>query len=342
VRIKGENIMDLKEALRNRAVLINKEIDNILDVGNQPRLKGAMRHLPLLESSKRLRPIMAVLAAEAVSDGEGGRGAQRVLPFALCLEIIHNFTLVHDDIMDNDDLRRGVKTTHVEFDPSTAINAGDALFARAFEVLSTVEIEDFVLRTLHHDVAKMVREIGEGQQWDLDFGTKTEVGVDEYLLMVELKTARIFQMAAKGGTLIGGGTKEQVESMDEYGRLVGVGFQIWDDYLDYKRSSDLKSAFSDIRQGKRTLIVLHALETLKSDEQKRNELLGILGNENASDDEVKSAVEILNSCGSLDHAKNQAQEFADKALEKLRVLSESSSRKLLEDIANYMVAGREF
>jgi geranylgeranyl diphosphate synthase type I len=266
----------------------------------------------------------------------------RTMPFALSLEVIHNFTLVHDDIMDNDELRRGVPTVHVAFDTNTAINAGDAMLSLAFEILSTLQVDDALHRQIQHDVAKMVREIGEGQQWDLDFGTRMDVSIDEFLLMVELKTARIFQMAARGAALIADGTEEQVANMDEYGRLIGVGFQILDDILDFRRDKALKSVGSDIRQGKRTLIVLHALEQLGSDEGKRNELLDILGNNKASDDDVKRAINIMNECGSIDFAQSYATKYGKQALAKLDVLPQSPSRKILEDFANFMVEERKY
>jgi geranylgeranyl diphosphate synthase type I len=334
--------MELLETLKARRLLINYELDKILDVGEQPRLKGAMRHLPVVDTSKRLRPLLAMLCAEAVSDGPSGPGAMRTIPFALSLEVIHNFTLVHDDIMDDDPLRRGVRTVHVEYDTPTAINAGDALFARSFEILSKLEVDDKTLRTILLEVAQMVRQIGEGQQWDLDFGERMDVKTDEYLRMVELKTARIFQMAAKGGTLIGGGTDEQITAMEEYGRLIGVGFQILDDVLDFSRDTALKNAGSDIRQGKRTLIVLHCLENLDDDSDMKNEFLGILGNNESSDDEIKRAIEILNSTESIKYAKDNAISYGKQALDKLRVLPENESRTILENFANFMVEGRTF
>ncbi|UCH88640.1 MAG: polyprenyl synthetase family protein [Thermoplasmata archaeon] len=334
--------MEFLEGLKDRIELINSELARYLNVGDQPRLKSAMRHLPLVESSKRLRPLLALLCAEAVSDGPGGEGSKRTIPFALTLEVIHNFTLVHDDIMDEDELRRGVKTVHVEYDMPTAINAGDALFARAFEILSETGLDDAGLRKLTREVAQMVREVGEGQQWDLDFGSRMDVSTDDFLKMIELKTARIFQLAAKGGTLIGGGTEDQVKSMEEYGRLIGVGFQILDDILDFSRDSALKCAGSDIRQGKRTLLVLHALEKLKDDEKTRTELMSILGNSSASDEDIKRSLEILNSCGSMEYAQDFALNYGKLALKKLEVLPESPSRKALEGFANFMVEGRTF
>jgi len=334
--------MKLLETLKARRLLLNYELDKILNVGDQPRLRSAMRHLPLVDTSKRLRPLLAMLCAEAVSDGPSGPAAMRTIPFALSLEVIHNFTLVHDDIMDDDPLRRGVKTVHVEYDMPTAINAGDALFARAFEILSKLEVDDKTLRAILLEVAQMVRQIGEGQQWDLDFGDRLDVSTQDYLRMVELKTARIFQMAAKGGTLIGGGTGEQIAAMEEYGRLIGVGFQILDDVLDFSRDASLKSAGSDIRQGKRTLIVLHCLENLTQDEEARQEFLNILGNGEATDEQIKRAVDILNSTGSIQYAKDYAKSFGEKALEKLKVLPDNESRIILENFANFMVEGRTF
>ena len=199
--------MDLKGYNEGVVKKIDAALAQMLDVGEQDTLRKAMMHLPL-SGGKRLRPSLAMLVADCVS-GEGGRA----LPFGLALEIIHNFTLVHDDIMDRDDYRRGVKTVHKMWDEPTAINAGDALFARAFEILSTVEVTPEVFRELVYDVACMVRQIGEGQQWDMEFEKQKKVTEEEYLKMIERKTALMFMTGAKGGALIGGGTEEQVKAM---------------------------------------------------------------------------------------------------------------------------------
>jgi geranylgeranyl diphosphate synthase type I len=321
--------MKLTSKLQDRISIIDTALDDALKEGKQPKLLEAMRHLPTA-GGKRLRPILVMLTAEAV-----GGDSNRSMPFGLSLEIIHNFTLVHDDIMDQDDLRRGVKTVHNVYGQNTAINAGDALLARAFEILSSIEIEDNKLRNLIYEVARMVRELGEGQQSDLDFEDQGDISADEYLGMIEKKTGLMFMMAAKGGALIGGGTEEQIEAMAEYGRLLGIGFQIWDDVLDIKRSKDLKSYGSDIKAGKKTLMMVYALEHAEVED--KNKLVDILGNREASDEDIKLAIEILNRSGAVEYTQNLAEDYANRALELLNVLPDSDSKVVLEEFVEFMV-----
>lgn len=323
--------MELMMRLESRRKIVNEALIKTLDVGDVTKLKKAMRHLPLA-GGKRLRPILAMLAADAVS----GKG-KKTLPFGNALEIIHNFTLVHDDIMDKDDLRRGKKTVHVLFDEPTAIIAGDALFARAFEILATLEVDDSKIRILLKDVARVVREIAEGQQMDMDFEDRLDVGEEEYLKMIERKTAALFAMAAKGGAIIGNGTNEQIKSMEEYGRLLGMGFQIWDDYLDVsgKEKKLGKPVGSDIKNGKHTLMVVHALRRLSGGERKR--FLSVLGNEDASAEDVNSAIALLEKMGSINYAKTLSFDFAAKAKKRLDVLPLSEHKELLNDFIDFMV-----
>ena len=297
--------MELSLKLQERISTIDEALDEALKLGEQPKLLEAMRHLPIA-GGKRLRPALVMLITEAV-DGDSARS----LPFGISLEIIHNFTLVHDDIMDQDDLRRGVKTVHNVYGQSSAINAGDALLARAFEILTTIELENDKLLNLIHEVARMVRQLGEGQQSDLDFEDQLEITADEYLGMIEKKTGLMFMMAAKGGAVIGNGSDEQVEAMAEYGRLLGIGFQIWDDVLDIKRSKDMKSYGSDIKAGKKTLMMVYAFEHASEDD--KVQLNQIVGNRTASDDDINLAIEILNRSGAVDYTQNLAEEYADKA-----------------------------
>jgi geranylgeranyl diphosphate synthase type I len=273
-----------------------------------------------------------MLTADAVSEK-----GDKAVPFGVALELIHNFTLLHDDVMDKDELRRGVKTVHVMFDEATAINAGDVLFARAFEMLSTTDVSDAVLRNLVREVAEAVRNIGEGQQLDKDFETRTDISEDDYLKMIEYKTAMLFQIAAKGGAMIASATDEQVKAMAKYGRLLGMGFQIWDDYLDLKASEELlgKPVGSDIKNGKRTLMIVHALGRLKGDEKET--FLRILGNQNASREDVKAAIELLDKVGSCAYAETMALDFAKRSKELLKVLPDSEHRAILGKITDYMV-----
>jgi geranylgeranyl diphosphate synthase type I len=323
--------MELKNLLKDRISRVNVALETALDGGRQEKLRQAIRHIPMA-GGKRLRPVLAMLTADAISEK-----GENVIPFGVTLELIHNFTLLHDDVMDKDDLRRGVQTVHKMFDESTAINAGDVLFARAFETLTTTQVDDAVLRNLVLEVAKAVRNIGEGQQLDKDFEVRTDISEADYLKMIEYKTARLFQIATKGGAMIAGGSSEQIEAMSEYGRILGMGFQIWDDYLDLKADEALlgKPVGSDIKNGKRTLMVVHALERLEGAD--KEEFLRVLGNYEATQEEVRGAIELMDKVGSTAYAEKMALDFAQKSKELLEVLSDSEHKNILDLITDYMV-----
>jgi geranylgeranyl diphosphate synthase type I len=327
--------MDLSSMLADRIKAVNEALTIALDVGEQEKLRRAISHIPMA-GGKRLRPVLAMLTADAVaSKGENA------IPFGVSVELIHNFTLLHDDVMDKDDLRRGVQTVHKLFDEATAINAGDVLFARAFEILTTTEVSHAVIRDLVREVAEAVRNIGEGQQLDKDFEDRTDISEKDYLKMIEYKTARLFQVATKGGAMIAGGTEEQITAMSEYGRLLGMGFQIWDDYLDLKADEALlgKPVGSDIKNGKRTLMVVHTMERLEG--QEKDDFLGVLGNQEALQEEISSAIALMDSAGSIAYAEKMALDFAGRSKELLNVLNDNEAKDILGQITDYMVSRKK-
>jgi geranylgeranyl diphosphate synthase type I len=259
------------------------------------------------------------------------------------LEIIHNFTLVHDDIIDEDLTRRGRPTVHAMFDIPTAIIAGDALFAIGFQALAKTKVDGERLRRLLKNLSETVFMIAEGEQMDIDFENSPEVTIDAYIEMVEKKTAVLFACAAEGGAIIGGGSEKQIRDMKEYARLLGIGFQIWDDVLGLIGNEKVlgKPVGSDIRNGKRTLIVVHAMQTLGPKGRKRNvRTLNALGNEKATDEEVKRVIQLFKDIGSLDYAKSIALEYSEEAKARLACLKPSKDRDFLREIVDFSV-GRE-
>jgi len=323
--------MDLKATLRERAAPVEAALREYLREREPVRLYRAMAHIPLA-GGKRLRPVMALLACELV----GGNAADAV-PFGAALETIHNFTLVHDDIMDDDDLRHGVAACHALYGRDTAINAGDALFAYAFEILTDVPADEAVRVALVRHVARTVREIAEGQQMDMDFEARETVGADEYLEMIRLKTSILFGAAAFGGALVGGASRAQADELRGMAVAVGLGFQIWDDYLDATASAELlgKPTGSDIRQGKRTLLVVEALERAEGDDRVR--LLAILDEPGNSDAEIAEAVAIIERCGALARCRELALGYLDSARETLARYTAGAARATLEALLAYMV-----
>ena len=290
-----------------------------------------MAHIPLA-GGKRLRPVMAQLTCEMV-----GGDASKAIPFAAALEVIHNFTLVHDDVMDDDDLRHGVAACHTVYGLPTAILAGDSLFAYAFEMIAESNVNGNVKSELVRHTAYTVRRIAEGQQMDINFEEEETVDPELYLEMIRLKTSILFGSAAYGGALIGGKDQDEANKLRQMAIWVGLGFQIWDDYLDATASAEIlgKPSGSDIRQGKRTLLVIEALN--RADGNSRSELIKILDNANNNDDEVKRAVSIMSDCGALDSCREQALGYLNGAKNTIANYPKSEARIMLEDLLEYMV-----
>ena len=320
------------EDYKDRVKTINDQLMRSFEVIENLNLRAAMAHYPDA-GGKRLRPLLATIVCESF-----GGDSDRAIPFGVALEMIHNFTLVHDDVMDEDDTRRGMKTVHTEYGIPEAILAGDAMFARAFEIVLESDVDDPSAVRLVDILARSVRLLADGQQMDLDFEERDIVSPDEYLEMIERKTAVLYSAAAQGGAIIGGASEPHQEAMFEYGRLIGLGFQIWDDVLDLRSDKETfgKPVLNDIRNGKKTLIVVHALDTMKGPE--KEQLMAILGKRDATDDELQLAKGLLESIGSIDYASRVASEFVAKAKDKLSVLKDSQHKAVLMAFADFMLA----
>ena len=322
--------MNLKEKLAIKAKPINKALEEYLKVREPEKLYKASAHIPLA-GGKRLRPVMAMITCEMV-----GGDSVKAIPFAAALEAIHNFTLVHDDVMDDDDLRHGVDACHTIYGLSTAILAGDTLFAYAFEMITDCDIDDRVKADLVKNIAYVVRKIAEGQQMDINFEEEETVDAKEYLEMIRLKTSILFGAAAYGGAKIGGTSEEEARELEMMATNVGLGFQIWDDYLDATATEEIlgKPSGSDIRQGKRTLLVIEALNRANDIDRKR--LIEILDSKN-TDEEIEEAVEIMDRCGALEECHKQAKGYLEGARKTLSNYPESEARQLFEELLEYMV-----
>jgi geranylgeranyl diphosphate synthase type I len=317
---------------KDRIKMMNDQLMQSFEAMDNVNLRAAMAHYPAA-GGKRLRPLLATMVCEAF-----GGNPDLAVPYGVALEMIHNFTLVHDDVMDEDDTRRGLKTVHHEYGIPEAILAGDAMFARAFEIVLESDIEDSRVIKLVEILARSVRLLADGQQMDLDFEDRDVVSPEEYLEMIERKTAVLYSAAAQGGAIVGGASEQQQEAMFEYGRLIGLGFQIWDDVLDLRSTKESfgKPVLNDIRNGKKTLIVVHALDAMKSPQ--KDELSAVLGKKDATEEELMSAKELLETVGSIDYASRIASEFVAKAKEELKAVKDDNHRMILAGFADFMLS----
>lgn len=324
--------MDIKQEIQKRGDFFNKELEKFLREGSPEILYNAARHLPLA-GGKRLRPVLAMVSCEAVKGD-----IIDVIPLSISLELIHNFTLVHDDIMDKSKLRRGLPSVHIKFGEPTAIIAGDLLFTKAFESMHNTIGDLKAFKNVEYGLIDCIREICEGQQLDMEFEKRKIVTEEEYLEMIRKKTAVFFQYAAEAGALLGGGSNEQVNSLNQYGISLGLGFQIWDDFLDVSSDEEIlgKDIGNDIRNGKKTLIACHCLNNTKGDEKKTLEK--IFGNLNASDKEVKEVYTIFKKLGSAEYAKKTAISYCETAKKSLEILPDTEAKQILIAFAEYSIS----
>ncbi|UCC93686.1 MAG: polyprenyl synthetase family protein [Thermoplasmata archaeon] len=314
---------------------IEPYLEEQLSIGHHPEVLKAIAYYPMA-GGKRLRPVLTLAVADAISEGAGWRA----MPFGCALELVHNFTLVHDDLMDEDSVRRGRPTLHTVWDEASAINTGDILFALSFEVMTKTEADDATVRRLVTEASRTVFEIGEGQQWDMDFegaepGSVTE---EDYLRMNEFKTGRLFEMASKGGARVAGADEALAQEMGLFAREMGIGFQIWDDYLDvYADQAKLgKDVGSDIRNGKHTLMAIRTLASASPED--RPVFLKAFGNADATEEEVASAIGVMERTGAVESARDTAKAYAARAEERLRLLHPSEHREFLRGLIYYMIA----
>jgi geranylgeranyl diphosphate synthase type I len=318
-------LMMLIDEIKKRSVHVDAAINELLPVAPPEELYKASRYL-VDAGGKRLRPAVLILAAEAV-----GSNLKSILPAAVAVELVHNFTLIHDDIMDKDDIRRGRPAVHMIWGEAGAILAGDTLYSKAFEILSKVENEPTRILKCMDVLSKTCTEICEGQWLDMDFEKWEKVTESEYIQMVEKKTSVLYAAAAKIGALLGGASDETAEALFEYGRLIGIGFQIYDDVLDMITPEEVlgKVRGSDLMEGKHTLIVIDAFE--------KGVKLDIFGKGEATQEETDEAVQILTECGSIDYVKNLAISYINEGKAKLDVLQDCPEKELLLQIADYMI-----
>jgi geranylgeranyl diphosphate synthase type I len=325
---------DLSTSVLEVLPLIEARIAERLTASRHPRLGQAMMHL-IEGGGKRMRASLPWLVAKAVGDTHSG-----LLDVGAAIEIIHNFTLVHDDIMDDDPVRRGRPAVHIAYDVPTAINAGDAMLAIAFEHLCDAPSFDMaLLPDIVERIAWMVRRVSEGQQLDIEFEHESDVTEPRYLEMIEGKTAVMFQVCSELGALLSGADEETIDCMREWGLNVGLCFQLMDDLIDVVSDTATlgKPAGSDVAQGKRTLMVIHALDQPES--EAKSALLRALGKgEEATKEDIEAAHHGLESSGSIAYGRERATAYHEAAHACLDRLPPSPALRALREFTDLQLA----
>ncbi len=303
--------------------------------GKPSELYDAASHLPKA-GGKRLRPVLLLAVTKGV-----GENWKKAIPAAAAIELLHNFTLVHDDIMDKDEFRRGVPTVHKIWGEDIAILAGDLLFSKVFEAASKLldyGVEPDKVVQVVNRLSQAATIVAEGQTLDLRFVKEVYVSEREYLDMIERKTATLFKIAAEIGAIIGNASSECIEKIKEYGLNIGIAFQIRDDILgltaDEKKLG--KPVYSDLREGKKTILVINALSKLP--EHEKQFLLKVLG-KTQDINLLKKAAELIIRSGALDYAEELAKQYVKKALISLEqsCIQDKEVYEMLKELALYIV-----
>ncbi len=278
---------------------------------------------------KRIRPVLCLMGNELFDDIR-----QDAWEVATAIELFHNFTLIHDDIMDKAPLRRGMETVHKKYGVSTAILAGDVMQVAAYEHLNKVHTS--FLRQVLGLFNKSAREVCEGQQIDMDFEKQEIVGHEEYLKMIELKTSVLLAASLKLGAILGGAGERNQNLVYEFGRKLGLAFQVQDDYLDAFGDPDKfgKQTGGDILSNKKTFLLIHALETASTVQQK--ELKELIKQNSA--DKVQKVLQLFRDCKVDDWAIQLKNQFLDQAFNHLEDIAVLSVRKEpLKQLALFLV-----
>ena len=270
---------------------------------------------------KRLRPVLTLMASE-VFDTD----CKNALAAATAVEVFHNFSLIHDDIMDDAPLRRGNETVHEKWDINTGILSGDAMLILAYQYFE--EYEPSVFRELAKLFSKTALEVCEGQQYDVDFETRDEVTIPEYLKMIEYKTAVLVGAAMKMGAIVAQTSEENANLIYDFGLNLGLAFQLQDDYLDAFGDPKTfgKQVGGDIIENKKTYLYLKAVEFASEESRKQlTHLFSIQPDDNTS--KIDSVKEIFDSTGASEATKKAIKEYTLKAFEILQKLDVSDDKK---------------
>lgn len=302
----------------------------------------AVRHFPQQPASlyepneyflswggKRIRPVMCLMGNELFDEIHPDS-----FELATAIELFHNFTLIHDDIMDEAPLRRGMETVHMKYGLSTALLAGDVMLIKAYDYLNKIQPQ--YLHRIIHLFNKTAREVCEGQQMDMDFEQSSSVSLDDYIHMISLKTSVLLAASLEMGAIIGGASEGNCKHLYEFGKNLGIAFQVQDDYLDAFGDPEKfgKDVGGDIRQNKKTFLMLHALEVANTEQ--KNRLFQLM--QQNPPDKVEQVLQIFRDCNIDDWAKELKDKYLQTALHHLEAIAVRSVRKEpLQELANFLI-----
>jgi geranylgeranyl diphosphate synthase, type II len=278
---------------------------------------------------KRIRPVLCLLGNELFSELHSD-----AFLAAKAVELFHNFSLVHDDMMDEANLRRGQPTVHTKYDANTALLVGDIMVIRAYEYLQPIQSNH--LSKILGLFNQTAREVCEGQQLDMDYAKRSTVSLEEYIHMITLKTSVLLAASLQMGAIIGGAGEHNCSHLYEFGKKLGIAFQIQDDYLDAFGDAAVfgKDAGGDIKQNKKTFLLIRALET--ANPEQLTALNGLLASD--APNKVDQVLAIFKACKVDAWAEDLKQQYMQEALAHLEAIAVVEARKKpLIDLANYLM-----
>lgn len=314
--------MDTKSLYQN-AKEVNRYLGTKLK-GNPTQLYDAAAHL-IVNGGKRLRPFMVMKSCE-ILDGK----LKDAMPAASAIEMIHNFTLVHDDIMDNDEMRHGVPTVHKKFGLPVAILAGDVLFSKAYQILSDSNLPSKEVNDLVSRLAKACVDVCEGQILDIKMAEAKKIPSQaDYIKMIEKKTAALFDVSCSMGAICAKAKQSDIVKLSAFGKNLGIAFQITDDLIGVMGDTKMtkKPVGNDLREGKKSLPIVLAITKSKGNDKKT--ILKAFGNSKAAKKDIEKAVEVIRALGIEKIVRKQALEYSEKAQKSLSNYSGSAKKELL-------------
>lgn len=272
---------------------------------------------------KRIRPVLTLMAAD-IFDGD----YKKAISAAKAVEVFHNFSLVHDDIMDDAPLRRGNETVHEKWNINTGILSGDAMLILAYQYFE--DYEPKIFQALAKIFSKTALEVCEGQQYDVDFETRDDVTIPEYLKMIEYKTAVLLGAAMKMGAIVAETSEENADLIYDFGLNLGIAFQLQDDYLDAFGNPETfgKQVGGDIIENKKTYLYLKAMEF--SNEENKQQLLHLFSIQPQDNtDKIESVKTIFNTSGASKATQDAIANYTEKAFETLEKMNVSEDKKMI-------------
>ena len=301
--------------------IIEKSLSELGYAELEPRALFEPIGYTLSLGGKRVRPLLCLLATRLYSDN-----IATALPIARALEVFHNFTLLHDDLMDKSPIRRGQPTVYRKWNDNTAILSGDAMSIEAYRSLEGIENPQLLFKVLPF-FNKMAIEICKGQQYDMDFEEREHVSVAEYIEMIRLKTAVLLGAALRLGALAAGAYDNDAQILDEVGQALGLAFQIQDDYLDVYGDEKTfgKPIGGDIMNGKKTLMLLYTQAKLEHDDRAELDRLMQLGQEH-KEERISGVRRLYDKAGTPIYAQHEIERLTQEALTKLRGLGLKQER----------------